>query len=182
MMNFSILSIKKFSFLFLFVVTLGTFAQEEEMMANDKAYTGIITQKDFRSGYTQDWFEKGYDAYEADEATLKQIKKSIKKYRIKMFMGTWCSDSRRETPKFLKLLDEVNFKEKKLEIYAMDKEKSTESNYEDNLDIHHVPTIIFFDKKGNEVNRFVEFPQESLEEDILKIVTKQSYQNPYAEE
>ena len=42
--------------------------------------------------------------------------------------------------------------------------------------------IIFFDKKGNEVNRFVEFPQETFEEDILKIVTNQSYQNPYAEE
>jgi thiol-disulfide isomerase/thioredoxin len=179
-MKFRHLSIKKYVFLLLFSVTLCSIAQNE-VTPDDKSYTGIITQEDFRTGSTQKWFERGYDAYEAEDAVLKGIKKSIKKYKIKIFMGTWCSDSRREVPKFLKLLDEVKFKDKNLEVYAMDKSKTTEANHEKGLNVHHVPTIIFFDKKGNEVNRFVEFPQESLEEDILKIVTKQSYQNPYAE-
>ena len=96
-------------------------------------------------------------------------------------MGTWCPDSRREVPKLLKLLDDVNFKEKNLEIYSMDRSKSTENDYEEGLDIQRVPTIIFFDKNGKEVNRFVEFPQKTLEKDILKIVTEQPYKNVYAE-
>ncbi len=170
----------KFSFLLFFLVNLYTIAQEKNTPA-DKNYTGLITQEDFRTGYTADWFIKGYESYKPKKKVLKKIKKPIKKYRIKVFMGTWCPDSRRETPKLLKLLDEVNFKEKNLEIYAMNHSKSTENNYEEGLDIHHVPTIIFLDKKGNEVNRFVEFPQKTLEKDILKIVTKQPYKNVYAE-
>tara|TARA_B100000949_G_scaffold219840_1_gene219325 strand:+ start:83 stop:625 length:543 start_codon:yes stop_codon:yes gene_type:complete len=180
-MYISFLNKIKYSALIILFVNLTLVAQEDKT-PNDKDYTGLITQEDFRTGYTRKWFNKAYKAYEPNEEIVQQIKKPIKQYRIKVFMGTWCPDSRRETPKLLKLLDEVNFKEKNLEIYAMDHYKSTEANYEEDLDVHHVPTIIFFDKKGNEINRFVEFPQETFEEDILKIVTNQSYQNPYAEE
>lgn len=170
----------KFSFLLFFLVNLYTLAQEKNPTA-DKNHTGPITQEDFRTGSTADWFIKAYEAYKPKKKVLKEIKKPIKKYHIKVFMGTWCPDSRREVPKLLKLLDEVNFKEKHLEIYTMDRSKSTEKNYEEGLDIQRVPTIIFFDKNGKEVNRFVEFPQKTLEKDILKIVTEQPYKNVYAE-
>lgn len=179
-MHINTLNKIKYSLLVILFVNLSLLAQEGET-PNNKNYTGLITQEDFRTGYTADWFTKAYKAYQPKKKIVKKIKKPIKNYHIKMFMGTWCPDSRRETPKFLKLLDEVNFKEKNLEIYAMSHSKSTEDNYEEGLDIHHVPTIIFFDKEGNEVNRFVEFPQQTLEKDILKIVTKQPYKNVYAE-
>ena len=179
-MKISILNLKKLSFSLLFFVNLISFSQEK-LTPNDKDYTGPITQEDFRTGYTEDWFTKAYQAYEADEEILSKLKKPLKKHTIKVFMGTWCPDSRRETPKLLKLLDEIGFKEKNLEIYAMNRSKSTEENYEENLNVDYVPTFIFYNKKGEEVNRFVEFPLESLEKDILKIVTKQSYKNPYQE-
>lgn len=173
--------IKKISLVFLFLASLNNFAQEK-LTPQDKDYTGPITQEDLRIGYTQDWFVEGYNAYKPEPEILEQLRKPINQYKIKVFMGTWCPDSRRETPKLLSLLDKVDFKDKNLEIYAMDDFKSTKANYEKDLEIQHVPTIIFFDKKGNEVNRFVEFPIETIEKDILKIVTKQAYQNPYEEE
>lgn len=179
-MNLSLIKLKTISFSLLFMLSLVSFAQEE-LTPNDKNYTGAITQEDFRTGYTKDWFIKAYDAYEPDEKVLKELKKALKKHTIKVFMGTWCPDSRRETPKLLKLLDEAGFKDKDIEIYAMNRSKSTDENYEKDLNVDFVPTIIFFNKKGEEVNRFVEFPLETLEKDILKIVTNQSYKNPYEE-
>ncbi|MBW2960931.1 TlpA family protein disulfide reductase [Mesonia aestuariivivens] len=169
---------RKVFFILFFLANLMVFAQDK-LTPNDRNYTGIITEEDFRTGYTQDWFIKGFTDYKPNAKVLKKLKKPLKKHSIKVFMGTWCPDSRREVPKLLKILDEVGFKEKNIEIYAMDHSKSTKENYEANLDVHHVPTLIFFDKKGNEVNRFVEFPIKTIEKDILKIVTDQSYKNPY---
>jgi hypothetical protein len=43
----------------------------------------------------------------------------------------------------------------------------------------NVPTIIVLDENGKELNRYVEFAQESLEEDLLKILSRQSYKHVY---
>ncbi|MGB1362876.1 MAG: thioredoxin, partial [Flavobacteriaceae bacterium] len=68
--------------------------------------------------------------------------------------------------------------EKHVEMYAMSEEKTTPENFEKGLEIYNVPTIIFF-KNGNEINRFVEFPVNSLESDITKIIKKEPYTHSY---
>ncbi|WP_121667096.1 TlpA family protein disulfide reductase [Mesonia aquimarina] len=164
------------------VFQLNAQTDHKELTPNDKNYTGLISKNDFESGYTESWFTKAYNSYEPTDKTAKKIGRKIDKYTIKVFMGTWCPDSRREVPKLFKLLDIAEYDLDNLSVYAMNRRKSTDKNYEEGLNVHRVPTIIFFDKKGNEVNRFVEFPQENFEEDILQIVSKKEYANPYAEE
>ena len=93
-------------------------------------------------------------------------------------MGTWCEDSQREIPHFFKLLQALEFDQKHLEMYAMSEEKTTPENYEKGWEIYNVPTIIFL-KNGNEINRFVEFPVNSLESDITKIIKGESYTHSY---
>ena len=93
-------------------------------------------------------------------------------------MGTWCEDSQREIPHFFKLLLALEFDQKHVEMYAMSEEKTTPENYENGWEIYNVPTIIFF-KNGNEINRFVEFPVNSLESDITKIIKGESYTHSY---
>lgn len=96
-------------------------------------------------------------------------------------MGTWCGDSKRETPKMLKLLDEAGYNYNNLEMFAVDYDKTTPDQLEEKYDIHHVPTIIFY-KDGKEVNRFVEYAQgASLEEDIAKIVSGEEYHDSYSD-
>ena len=135
-----------------------------------------LKQKPFKS-----WFEPRYENFSPDKESMEKISENIGDYEIKLLMGTWCGDSKREVPKFLKLLDNANYDYQNLEMVAVDYNKTTPSRIEEELDVHHVPTIIFY-KNGKEVNRFVEYPQaESIEEDIAKIVTGEEYKNSYAE-
>lgn len=127
------------------------------------------------------WFKPSYEEYTPDAKALKTIKKNIDDYHITLFMGTWCHDSKRETPKLIKLLDQAGFDYDNITMYAVNYRKETPSKAEADLNIHRVPTIIFY-KDGKEVNRFVEFAQgNSLEDDIAKIVSGQVYKNSYAD-
>ena len=124
------------------------------------------------------WFDQEYDRINTDPNWIKEIKPFLKGLKIKVFMGTWCEDSQRELPHFFKLLNALEFDQNHLKMYAMSEEKTTPSNFEKDLDIYNIPTIIFF-KDGNEMNRFVEFPLNSLESDIEKIVKGAAYSHSY---
>lgn len=93
-------------------------------------------------------------------------------------MGTWCGDSKRETPMFYKLLDEVGFKEKNLTLITVDRSKSKPEELVSGFNVVRVPTFIFY-RGGQEIGRYVERPRESLEKDILKIVTGVPYKHSY---
>ena len=60
----------------------------------------------------------------------------------------------------------------------MDRNKTTPDTYENGLNITNVPTFIFYEK-GVEINRIVESPIKSLEEDMLEILTGSSYKPNY---
>ena len=129
------------------------------------------------------WFQSGFDNYKADETLTTLLKEKLADYQIKLFLGTWCGDSKRETPKFIKILDTADFPMEQLEIIALDhrkgRYKTSPSGEEKGLNIIKVPTIIFF-KDGKEVNRIVESPLESLEEDMAQIIFQKGYTPNYA--
>lgn len=153
----------------------------EEAEAQSDILLGEFEKKDLQKKPFVTWFEPGYKNFTPDEKSMQTIKENIGEYEIKLLMGTWCGDSRRQVPEFLKLLDKADYNYSKLEMVAVDYNKNTPSKIEEKLDVHHVPTIIFY-KNGKEVNRFVEYPQEeSIEEDIAKIVGGESYKNSYAD-
>lgn len=134
-----------------------------------------LQQKPFSS-----WFTPRYEKFSPDTEAMATIKENIDDYEIKVLMGTWCGDSKRELPKLLKILDEADYDYNDIELVAVDYNKTTPSKIEEELNVHRVPTIIFY-KGGEEVNRFVEYPQEeSIEEDIAIIVSGKEYRNSYA--
>jgi thiol-disulfide isomerase/thioredoxin len=139
---------------------------------------GAINLANLQSSTLTPWFNKTYDRITVDDQWVKKIKPSLKGVRIKIFMGTWCDDSQREIPHFFKLLDALEFDQSQLEMYAMSEEKTTPENFEKGLDVFNVPTIIFF-KNGEEINRFVEFPVNSLESDVAKIIRGEIYTHSY---
>lgn len=126
------------------------------------------------------WFEENSKAYTPDMSLIEEIKPLLKPCFVKVFMGSWCEDSQREVPALLKLLDLADFDSSQLEIIAMTHDKDTPENYEADYQIEFIPTIMFF-KDGAELNRIVEYTQETLELDILKILKQEAYTPAYAE-
>ena len=126
------------------------------------------------------WFEENSKAYTPDMTLIEEIKPLLKPCYVKVFMGSWCEDSQREVPALLKLLDLAEFDSSQLEIIAMTHDKDTPENYEADYQIEFIPTIMFF-KDGSELNRIVEYTQETLELDMLKILKQQAYTPAYAE-
>ncbi len=173
--------------LFLLFSTL-VFSQEfnKEIVQEDgrKFMVGKINLDGLHTQPYQQWFHQGMKIYPVDESFIKLFKKDLAQYNIKLFLGTWCGDSKRETPRFIKILEAADFPMEQLEIIALDRRKEyykkSPTGEEKGLNIIKVPTMIFF-KNGKEVNRIVERPINSLEEDIAQIVQNKPYTPNYAQ-
>ena len=128
------------------------------------------------------WFKNNFDNYTPNFVIIKDISNELKSYDIKLFMGTWCGDSKNEVPKIFKILEACNFPMEQLMTVAVSNDpkmyKQSPEHEELGLNIHRVPTVIFY-KNGKEINRIVEHPVKSFEEDIQNIISKNDYKSNY---
>mgnify|MGYP003634148860 FL=1 len=140
---------------------------------------GYAQKSDFLKKQYKGWFEHQYKSYETDKKTIKKIKKNLQGVSVLCFMGTWCGDSKRETPRFYKIMEEANFDFKRnFQLIALNRSKKTPDNLQAGLNIIRVPTFIFYEK-NKEIGRYVEYPRESMEKDILKILERKPYKHSY---
>lgn len=124
------------------------------------------------------WYSVNYDEYTPDPEIIAQIKPLWKGVTIKAFMGSWCRDSKREVPRFYKVLEQSGFKMKNLTFVGVNRQMKSPENQQEGLNIQRVPTFIFY-KNGKEIGRYVEYPVDFLEKDILKILQEKGYVNPF---
>lgn len=130
---------------------------------------GYSNKEAFRDSSFGWWFNSTYENYSLNKDTLDLIKPYIKNYDITIVMGTWCSDSRREVPRFFKILDTLGYDYNRLKTINVDREKKDITGEVENLNMKLVPTFIFY-YQGREIGRIVEFPKGILEGDIWYIV------------
>ena len=165
-----------FLFLFLcsFIVTSGQAKQDKT-----GHLIGYAKKSDFLKKQYKGWFEHQYKTYKTDKETVKKIKKNLAGVSVLCFMGTWCGDSKRETPRFYKIMEEADFDFKKnFKLIALNRSKKTSDNLQAGLNIIRVPTFIFY-KKEEEIGRYVEYPRETMEKDILRILERKTYKHSY---
>ena len=152
-------------------------------IAQNQNIIGETNKVDILSTSHRNWFEDNYQNYKPQPESIKQLKALFKKndYSIEVYFGTWCSDSQREVPRLIKLLEKANFNFDHFELVGVGRDKkvpSVSKEQQKNLHITNVPTIIVY-QNGHELNRFVEYAQESLEKDLIKIFSKQPYKHSY---
>ena len=180
----------KKTLLFVSIIFLAACASSQKLANNNSKpkatknakgnLVGYATKNDFKQEpYGSEWFNDYYEYYETDKSVVNKLKPLLTNITIKGFMGTWCDDSRRETPNFYKILDETGFDYNKLDLVTVNREK-TANGIEKGYDIERVPTFIFF-KNGKEIGRFVEHTVDgaSLEQDMLLILSKKGYKHAY---
>ncbi len=154
-------------------------AKEVTAKKNDRGYLiGIANKESLTDASFKSWFDSRYVDYNTDKEVISELKKEINNFTIKGFMGTWCGDSKRGTPRFYKILEETGFDQNYFELITVGRNKKTPDNLQEGFDLLRVPTFIFF-RDGKEVGRYVERPRETMEKDILKIITGKPYKHSY---
>ena len=149
-------------------------AQQMNCLTKDAAngkpmLIGYCTREAFSDSTFSWWFNSEYNMYDVDSTALKDASAKLKNDDITIVMGTWCSDSRREVPRFYKILDYLGYPSDKVKLIMVDRNKKGSGKETDGLNIERVPTIIFYNS-DKELGRIVEYPQESLDKDMMKIL------------
>ena len=118
---------------------------------------GDLTKEDL---FSKD--HKFYENYLSSESY--QFKKNIdlNGISVKILFGTWCHDSQREIPRFLRLLEDINMKPEMISLIGLDYNKNEPLNRGEILEVRRTPTIIFY-KNDIEIGRIEEAPKLALE-------------------
>ncbi|MBL7700963.1 MAG: hypothetical protein JNM14_01830 [Ferruginibacter sp.] len=144
---------------------------------------GKISSSDLAAAPYNKWFDKGYKEYHSNTQTKNRLTPTLTKgISIEIFLGTWCGDSKREVPRFIKILDEIGFNMANVKIIALGGSdslyKQSPQGEEKGKGIYRVPAFIFY-RNGLEINRINEYPALSLEKDFLTIANGEGYTANY---
>lgn len=92
---------------------------------------------------------------------------------LTVFFGDWCSDSQREVPRLLALIDALPPEQVKLTLINLPRDKAARSGLVGNVTLERIPTIII-SQHGKELGRIVERPTTTLASDWLALLPSTS--------
>jgi thiol-disulfide isomerase/thioredoxin len=115
------------------------------------------------------WKTKVNEKYKPDIRYLDSLKAIKNQVDVKLFLGTWCSDSRKLVPKFFAIQD--NLPIGKLEIISVDTTKKDEKLWTKTMKVDSIPTFIFY-RNEQEIGRLKVKPPKktSLEKYIYQVI------------
>ncbi len=156
------------------ITTFQIFAQDFKIIPDEKngeplilgyCPATVLNDSLFDSTWTTE-----YNNYQPDFETLDSLEGKLEDITIKIVFRSTCSDSREQLPRLFRILNELNYDVNSISLIGVNREKQGLSNETEGLELELVPTIIFY-KNGSEIGRIVETPEESLEKDLLKILS-----------
>lgn len=128
----------------------------------------------------RDWYNKNYDDQKTD-LNISDVA-GLKDVTVKVFLGTWCGDTKRLMPRFIKTWTELGLSTDQLQLIALHNEDDLYKQAPDDIalqyNIHRVPTFVF-EKDGVELNRIVERTVFDLDTDLKAIANDFPYKPRY---
>lgn len=88
---------------------------------------------------------------------------------VDVYLGTWCSDSRREVSRLFRAMEEVSSPPFALRFIAVGRDKRAPG-----IELEYVPTIIVR-RDGREVGRIVERAPRGIERELLDLLNGDSH-------
>ena len=116
------------------------------------------------------WFDTGYNAYQPQKEYLERLRLMKDSVDILVVYGTWCSDSRRELPRFFKVMDAIGVSSDRIKLIAVDRTKQLPPGVSQEHDIKLVPTFIV-NYRGLEIGRIIESTKTTMEQDLTDLLT-----------
>lgn len=159
---------------------LTVFAQNKTA---DRILYGHVTTDSLRQAPYDAWYQKNYAAYTVNNSVKQSYQQALLKgIKIEAWFGSWCGDSKRELPRFIKLLDEIKFDPNNLRIMATGGSdslyKQSPTGEEKGKGIFRVPVFIVY-RNGVEIGRINEYPVLTMERDLLSILKNEPYAPNY---
>ena len=155
----------------LFITAQSNFKESVDTIRHRKMLIGEGRSSALKTDTNFSWFNKNYAEYEPDKEAISTIKKHGKGVSFIVFAGTWCGDTKRELPRFYKVMDAVGMPESNINLYMVDRTKKSADGLTKKYKIKSVPTIILL-RDGHEIKRIVEKPRKSIEKDLARKLKK----------
>ncbi len=154
----------------IFSISMGTqaqsFVREFDTRTEKPLLRGQITFNDITNESAYSWMQ---EAYESNPRIVAELKKLLPKYRMVVFIGTWCEDTQYLLPQFYQTLKDASFDFNGLEMYGVNRVKEGLNSEHQIYNIQKVPTIIIMDR-FKEVGRIVESTETSIEQALLDLL------------
>lgn len=137
--------------------------------AEEPVLLGPLTREEIEVA-APDWVEAEIEAQpDLDAAML--LESSLAGAEVVVFLGTWCSDSRRELPRLWRAFDDIGADHPgQIRYIGVDRDKQEPRELLDGQDVLYVPTFIVR-RDGHEVGRIVEESPSGIERDLAALLS-----------
>ncbi|SEK52159.1 Thiol-disulfide isomerase or thioredoxin [Colwellia chukchiensis] len=149
---------------------LGAFCLPLAICANSQELHGAIAIGELKQQHLltkYHAFSQGYQSFQLSKSQRVAVSRWPDNLHIDIYFATWCHDSKREVPKFLKILAENSRLSHRL--IALDRNKSEPSGAAKHQQVQFTPTFIVY-RENKEIGRIIERPTDSLITDISKML------------
>ena len=159
-----------FSAVFIFTFCSHRIVSEKIVINDLEMLYGPVSIEQLYFDYPE-WLEIEKQ-YIPDSTTIDRIAALKGKFEVKIFLATWCSDSRREVPRFMKIIESADLNEHiKIKLWAVDRKLHLKNNLVRKHKIERVATFIFYQNEI-ELGRIIESPDALLlEQDVYSILS-----------
>ena len=149
-----------FLFFFLFIYSQPSFSQNADIIGKTTAEEVREQHKIF------DIYSKRYKPNSESLKYLAEIQDSI---QIFVLFGTWCHDSKKQIPAFMKTIELAKNPLIKVEYTGVSRKKKEPIELLERWMIKRTPTFIIY-RNGQEYGRIIEEPVQSMEQDLVSIL------------
>ena len=157
------------------LLSISAFAQKAASYTDKRDnihLCGPISLTDLQEAPYAEWYSKNHVGFHTDSIAKVDWADKFKNTSVDIYLGTWCGDSKRWVPRFVKLWESAGLALDSLHIIGLyndqERYKQGPNSEEVGKDIHRVPTFIF-EQEGKEIARIVESPNTDLLTDVRQI-------------
>lgn len=156
---------------FIFSLFFFSMVSSPLCFAQNSDIIGKTTPEEIREQHKVfDIYTKRYSPNAESVKYLSQIEDSV---HIFVLFGTWCHDSKKQIPAFMKTIELADNSTISIEYIAVSRKKKEPKGMIERWDLKLTPTFIIY-RKGIEYGRIVEEPIQSMEQDLVSILNSET--------
>jgi thiol-disulfide isomerase/thioredoxin len=153
---------------------LPVFLFTEHINAQNSDIVGVTSPEEIRSAHRI--FDIYIDRYEPDSTALAYLSNYDDPIDIKILFGTWCHDSKREVPAFIKTMELANNSNFNVHYIGVNREKTDGQGFSEIYNLQYTPTFVIL-KGSYEIDRIIEETSDRIEIELVEILKSGAFKD-----